>query len=81
MGGGREVDARIKEVERQQRELEEVEVERLMQEKEKLEEEKQAEQQRVVTLRGSERAAERCWWHHCRRLAQVRHLLKNQNGP
>ena len=49
----------IKEAERQQRELEEAEIERLTREKEKLEEEKRAEQWCTVTLRGSERAAER----------------------
>ena len=68
-------------MERQRRELEEAEVERLAREKEKLEEETRMEQRRVVTLQGSERAAERCWRRHCQRLAQVGHLLKNQNGP
>ena len=49
----------IKEVERQQRELEEAEVERLTWEKERLEEEKWVEQRHAVALHGSERAAER----------------------
>ena len=49
----------IKEAERKWRELEEAELERLTQEKERLEEEKQAEQQRMATLHGSERVAER----------------------
>ena len=49
----------IEEAERQRRELEEAEIERLTWEKEKLEEEKRAEQQRVATLRGLERVAER----------------------
>ena len=48
----------IEEVERNQRELKEVELERLTQEKEQLEEEKRVEQQRIVTLHGSERVAE-----------------------
>ena len=71
----------IEEVERKQRELKEAELERLMQEKERLEEEKRVEQQRMATLRGSERAVEWRWQHCCLRLAQVGHLLKSQSRP